>query len=90
MKNDLPTKGCGGLSDVQICLHAPKADMQTYLYGTAKETEQMLNRFPQIIAPKYLHYKMKNNMPAFHCRVCQVPLSGGLRGADFLLSSHKY
>ena len=59
MKNDLPTKGCGGLSDVQICLHAPKANMQTYLYGTAKETEQMLNRFPQIIAPKYLHYKLK-------------------------------
>ena len=59
MKNVLPTKGCGGLSDVQICLHAPKANMQTYLYGTAKETEQMLNRFPQITAPKYLHYKLK-------------------------------
>ena len=65
--------------------------MQTYLYGTAKETEQMLNRFPQITAPKYLHYKMKNNILEFNCRVCKVLTQEGFRGAVFfLLSSHKY
>ncbi len=65
--------------------------MQTYLYGTAKETEQMLNRFPQIIAPKYLHYKMKNNMLEFNRKFCKVPPQGGFREAVFfLLSSHKY
>ena len=46
-------KGCGGLSEVQICLHAPKANMQTYLYGTAKETEQMLIKVNQLKAPNY-------------------------------------
>ena len=51
MKNDLPTKGCGGLSDVQICLHAPRADMQTYLYGTANETGQKLSKEIWMTAP---------------------------------------
>ena len=79
------------MSDVQIYLHAPKADMQTYLYGTAKETEQMLNRIPQIKTPKYLHYKMKNNMLEFIRKFCKVPPQGGFREAVFfLLSSHKY
>ena len=86
---DLPLPA-GRLSVVQICLNAPKADMETYLYGTAKETKQMLHRIPQIKAPKYLPYKMKNNMLEFNCRVCKVPPQGGLRRAVFLLSSHKY
>ncbi len=65
--------------------------MQTYLHGTAKETEQMLHRILQTVAPKYLHYKMKSNMLEFDCRVCNVPPQGGFRGAVlFLLSSHKY
>ena len=48
---DLPLPA-GRLSDVQICLHEPKAHMQTYLYGTAKETKQMPPPALQKTAPK--------------------------------------
>jgi hypothetical protein len=43
MKKDIPTKSCGGLSEVFVCMRPPKADTHTYKYGTAKETEQMLS-----------------------------------------------
>ena len=79
---DLPLPA-GRLSELQICLHEPKAHMQTYLYGTAKETEPMLHRIPQTIAPTYLLYEIKNNMSEFHCRVCKVPPRGDLGGLFF-------
>jgi hypothetical protein len=41
MKKDKMLKGCGGGSDVRICMHGV-SHMHTYTYGTAKETEQML------------------------------------------------
>jgi hypothetical protein len=47
MKKDLLPKSCGGRSDVHV--HPPKADM--HMYGTAKETEQMLNKDFLLTAP---------------------------------------
>ena len=38
LRKDKMSNGCGGLSDVHV--HAPPVHMR--MYGTAKETEQML------------------------------------------------
>jgi hypothetical protein len=46
LKNDSPLKSCGGRSGVHV--HPPKADM--HMYGTAKETEQMLKNGFQLTA----------------------------------------
>jgi hypothetical protein len=39
MKKVIPMKSCGGLSEVYV-----HADRQMHIYGTAKETEQMLKK----------------------------------------------
>jgi hypothetical protein len=44
MKKDLLMNGCGGLNDVRLYMRTPQAHTHIQTYGTAKETEQKLNK----------------------------------------------
>ncbi len=60
-RKDLPLKSCGGLSDVHV-----HADRHMHMYGTAKETEQMLNKGFQHTAPKIIFLFCREDGKAFY------------------------
>ena len=59
LKKDSPDQRLRWTERCTNMLHAPEAHMQTYLYGTAKETEQMLLFARMITAhKKYKKFKL--------------------------------